>query len=95
MTALIRTGGANPILDPRDEPGLGLAGGLALAVHVVALVALTYGFHIQSERSAPVVAELWSALPPAPATSSAAAPPVKPAPPTPKPAPAPPPPPAP
>jgi len=92
MTALIRTGDANPILGARDESRVGLAGVLAIIVHAVALVALTYGFHIQRERTAPVVAELWSTLPPSPAADPARPSNPQPAPqPAPKPAPKPPP----
>jgi colicin import membrane protein len=89
MSTLVRTGGASPILDARSEPGLALAGVLAVLVHLIAIAALTYGFHIQRERTVPVIAELWSALPPA-----GQAEPVKPPPrPAPEPKPAPPPPP--
>jgi colicin import membrane protein len=65
-----------------------LAGVLAIAVHAIALVALTWGFHIQREQKAPVMAELWSALPPTGADpEKAAAPRLAPVVPPPEPAP--------
>jgi colicin import membrane protein len=53
-----------PFQQVREEPKALLAGALALLVHVVAVVALTYGFSIQTQRNEPVSAELWAALPP-------------------------------
>jgi colicin import membrane protein len=53
--------------DRREEPKALLAGVLAVLVHLLAVVALTYGFHIQTQRNEPVSAELWAALPPPPA----------------------------
>jgi len=64
MAPLIRAGVAHPLPSARGEPRAVLAGVLALLVHLVAVVALTYGFHIQTRRNEPVSAELWSALPP-------------------------------
>jgi colicin import membrane protein len=66
MAALMRTGGV-PLQDRREEPKALLAGVLAVLVHLLAVVALTYGFHIQTQRNEPVSAELWAALPPPPA----------------------------
>jgi colicin import membrane protein len=67
MPVLTRAGAGHPLQSVRDEPKAVLAGVLALLVHLVAVVALTYGFHIQTRRNEPVSAELWSALPPPPA----------------------------
>jgi colicin import membrane protein len=67
MSVLNRVGSGHPLQSVRDEPKAVLAGVLALLVHLVAVVALTYGFHIQTRRNEPVSAELWSALPPPPA----------------------------
>jgi type IV secretory pathway VirB10-like protein len=61
---MLQTGGTHLRMDARREPRMRLAGVLAIAVHAIALVALTWGFHIQREQKAPVMAELWSALPP-------------------------------
>lgn len=66
MAALMRTGGV-PLQDQREEPKALLAGVLTVLVHLLAVVALTYGFHIQTQRNEPVSAELWAALPPPPA----------------------------
>jgi colicin import membrane protein len=78
MAALIRAAGGHPFQRVREEPGALLAGALALLVHVVAVVALTFGFSIQTQRNEPVSAELWAALPPPPAAIAKPAP--KPAP---------------
>lgn len=66
MVALIPAGAGHPRLSVRREPKAAIAGVLALLVHLAAVVALTYGFHIQTQRNEPVFAELWSALPPPP-----------------------------
>jgi len=66
MAALMRIGGV-PLHGQREEPKALLAGVLAVLVHLLAVVALTYGFHIQTQRNEPVSAELWAALPPSPA----------------------------
>jgi colicin import membrane protein len=66
MAALMRTGGVPP-QGGREEPRALLSGVLAVLVHLLAVVALTYGFHIQTQRNEPVSAELWAALPPPPA----------------------------
>jgi colicin import membrane protein len=66
MAALMRTGGV-PVQGQREEPKALLAGVLAVLVHLLAVVALTYGFQIQTQRNEPVSAELWAALPPPPA----------------------------
>jgi colicin import membrane protein len=66
MAALMRTGGVPP-QGGREEPRALLAGVLAVLVHLLAVVALTYGFQIQTQRNEPVSAELWAALPPSPA----------------------------
>ena len=66
MAALTRTGGV-PVQGQREEPKALLAGVLAVLVHLLAVVALTYGFQIQTQRNEPVSAELWAALPPSPA----------------------------
>ncbi|MEI6319668.1 MAG: cell envelope integrity protein TolA [Pseudomonadota bacterium] len=66
MAALMRTAGVR-LQDRRGEPKALLAGVLAVLVHLLAVVALTYGFHIQTQRNEPVSAELWAALPPSPA----------------------------
>jgi colicin import membrane protein len=87
MSALSQAGGGHARHPARDEPGAWLAGMLALLVHLVAVVALTFGFQIQTQRNEPVSAELWSALPP-PAAVTRPAPP-EPAPPPPPPPPAP------
>lgn len=50
----------------REEPGRGLAGLLAIGVHVVVISLLVTGFRVPRPDSAPVIAELWSALPPLP-----------------------------
>ncbi len=71
MVQLIRAGAAHPLPSVRGEPRAVLAGVLALLVHLVAVVALTYGFHIQTRRNEPVSAELWSALPPPPVPAPA------------------------
>lgn len=82
------------MLDARHEPGVRLAGVLAVVVHVLALLALGYGFHIQQPRQEPVMAELWTALPPVAPPRPTAKPTPTPVPtPVPKPAPRPPPPP--
>lgn len=89
MAALMRAGGM-PLQGGREEPKALLAGALAVLVHLVAVLALTYGFHIQTQRNEPVSAELWAALPPSPAAERppARAEPVEPAPaPAPKPPP--------
>ncbi|MFN7752865.1 MAG: TonB family protein [Pseudomonadota bacterium] len=52
-----------PIAAEREEPRARLAALLALAVHGVAIVALTFGFHLQRQQAVPVTAELWTALP--------------------------------
>jgi colicin import membrane protein len=85
MAAMIHPGGGQPFRPAREEPKALLAGALALLVHVVAVVALTYGFSIQTQRNEPVSAELWAALPPPP--SAAAKPQPSPAPVTPAPPP--------
>jgi colicin import membrane protein len=85
MAAMIHPGGGQPFRPAREEPKALLAGALALLVHVVAVVALTYGFSIQTQCNEPVSAELWAALPPPP--SAAAKPQPSPAPVTPAPPP--------
>lgn len=67
MSVLIPAAAGHPGQSVRREPKAVLAGVLAVLVHLVAVVALTYGFHIQTRRNEPVSAELWSALPPPPA----------------------------
>lgn len=78
----------------REEPGRPLAGALAIGVHVVVIALLVTGFRVPRPDSAPVIAELWTALPPLPQAakpqpSPAVEPPPKPVPriETPKPAP--------
>jgi len=66
MAALMRTGGVPP-QGGREEPRALLSGVLAVLVHLLAVVALTFGFQIQTQRNEPVSAELWAALPPPPA----------------------------
>jgi len=80
---VIQVVGGQPFQQVRDEPKAWLAGALALLVHVVAVVALTYGFSIQTQRNEPVSAELWAALPPPPAAVAKPAPKPVPAPPEP------------
>ena len=74
-------------LAPPPAQGLGRSLGLALVVHLLLLIALTWGISWPTDSTPAVEAELWSALP------KAAAPP--PPPPAPEPTPEPPPPPAP
>lgn len=74
-------------LAPPAAQGLGRSLGLALVVHLLLLIALTWGISWPTDSTPAVEAELWSALP------KAAAPP--PPPPAPEPTPEPPPPPAP
>ncbi len=66
MAALMRTGGVPP-QGGREEPRALLSGVLAVLVHLLAVMALTFGFQIQTQRNEPVSAELWAALPPPPA----------------------------
>ena len=72
-------------LAPPPAQGLGRSLGLALVVHLLLLIALTWGISWPTDSTPAVEAELWSALP------KAAAPP--PPPPAPEPSPEPPPPP--
>ena len=72
-------------LAPPPAQGLGRSLGLALVVHLLLLIALTWGISWPTDSTPAVEAELWSALP------KAAAPP--PTPPAPEPTPEPPPPP--
>ena len=72
-------------LAPPQAQGLGRSLGLALVVHLLLLIALTWGISWPTDSTPAVEAELWSALP------KAAAPP--PPPPVPEPTPEPPPPP--
>ncbi len=72
MAALIRSDADGSWLPVREEPKALLAGVLALLVHVAAVVALTFGFHIQTQRNEPVSAELWAALPPPPSVAKPA-----------------------
>jgi len=72
-------------LAPPPAQGLGRSLGLALVVHLLLLIALTWGISWPTDSTPAVEAELWSALP------KAAAPP--PSPPAPEPTPEPPPPP--
>jgi len=72
-------------LAPPPAQGLGRSLGLALVVHLLLLIALTWGINWPTDSTPAVEAELWSALP------KAAAPP--PPPPAPEPTPEPPPPP--
>ena len=72
-------------LAPPPAQGLGRSLGLALVVHLLLLIALTWGISWPTDSTPAVEAELWSALP------NAAAPP--PPPPAPEPSPEPPPPP--
>ena len=71
-------------LAPPPAQGLGRSLGLALVVHLLLLIALTWGISWPTDSTPAVEAELWSALP------KAAAPP--PPPPAPQPTPEPPPP---
>jgi len=89
MSALSHAGGGHAFQRVREEPKAWLAGVLALLVHLVAVVALTFGFQIQTQRNEPVSAELWAALPPPPA-AAVARPGPKPTPAPPEPAPPPP-----
>lgn len=51
----------------RKDPGRGLAGILAVLVHLVFVGVLVFGVSWQTREAAPVMAELWSSLPaPAP-----------------------------
>ena len=75
-------------LAPPPAQGLGRSLGLALVVHLLLLIALTWGISWPTDSTPAVEAELWSALP-----KAAAPPPPPPAPePTPEPPPPPPPP---
>ncbi len=82
-------------LAPRAEPGVLRAFGLALLVHLLLLIALTWGVSWKNkDQSLSFEAELWSALPQEAAPPLEAPPPLPPepiAPPAPAPAPAPPP----
>lgn len=82
-------------LAPRAEPGVLRAFGLALLVHLLLLIALTWGVSWKNkDQSLSFEAELWSALPQEAAPPLEAPPPPPPepvAPPAPAPAPAPPP----
>jgi len=64
--------------EARDEPGIGRAVGLAIAVHLVLLGILFIGVRWHSQRPAPVTVELFQ---PAPARPAAKVEPQKPAPP--------------
>jgi len=94
MSGPIRAGSQGPLIHRPTGSRAALAGLLAVVVHLIALVALTYGFHMQHTRQEPMSAELWAALPPPPVTAVQKPAPAKPAPqpePAPKPKPAPPP----
>jgi len=80
------TGSMHLELAPPPAQGLGRSLSLALVVHVMLLIALTWGISWPTDSTPAVEAELWSALP------KAAAPPPPPPPPEPPPEPPPPPP---
>jgi colicin import membrane protein len=79
----------------RRDPHALLAGALTLLIHALAVVALTFGFHLQRQQPVPAVAELWTALPEPERAPAPPPPPPQPEPSPVKPAPPPPPPPEP
>ena len=65
------TGSMHLELAPPPAQGLGRSLSLALVVHVLLLMALTWGISWPTDSTPAVEAELWSALPKAPPTATA------------------------